>query len=173
VAVEDVGRIINPLTLHGQAIGAVVQGLGGALLEHFIYDEHGQLLTGSLADYLMPTASDFPCIRGGGARGKTRASQSARRQGGRRGWHHPGRRRHGQRGGGRAGVARGYAPRAATDATAGVGDDQDCRGKFVDGLSACENPSPFGSTGDTAYMAEPAVNAQFPPSRHFASSSLA
>jgi carbon-monoxide dehydrogenase large subunit len=63
VAVEDVGRIINPLTLHGQAIGAVVQGLGGALLEHFIYDEHGQLLTGSLADYLMPTASDFPCIR--------------------------------------------------------------------------------------------------------------
>jgi carbon-monoxide dehydrogenase large subunit len=63
VAVEDVGRIINPLTLHGQAIGAVVQGLGGALLEHFIYDEHGQLLTGSLADYLLPTASDFPSVR--------------------------------------------------------------------------------------------------------------
>jgi carbon-monoxide dehydrogenase large subunit len=63
VAVEDVGRIINPLTLHGQCIGAVVQGLGGALLEHFIYDEQGQLLTGSLADYLMPTASDFPSIR--------------------------------------------------------------------------------------------------------------
>ncbi len=63
LAVEDVGRIINPLTLHGQAVGAVVQGLGGALLEHFIYDEHGQLLTGSLADYLLPTASDFPSIR--------------------------------------------------------------------------------------------------------------
>jgi aerobic carbon-monoxide dehydrogenase large subunit len=63
VAVEDVGRIINPLTLHGQCIGAVVQGLGGAFLEHFIYDEEGQLLTGSLADYLMPTASDFPNIR--------------------------------------------------------------------------------------------------------------
>jgi carbon-monoxide dehydrogenase large subunit len=63
VAVEDVGRIINPLTLHGQCIGAVVQGLGGAFLEHFIYDEQGQLLTGSLADYLMPTASDFPNIR--------------------------------------------------------------------------------------------------------------
>jgi carbon-monoxide dehydrogenase large subunit len=63
VAVEDVGRIINPMTLHGQAIGAVVQGLGGALLEHFIYDTHGQLLTGSLADYLLPTASDFPSIR--------------------------------------------------------------------------------------------------------------
>jgi len=63
VAVEDVGRIINPLTLHGQCVGAVVQGLGGAFLEHFIYDEQGQLLTGSLADYLMPTASDFPNIR--------------------------------------------------------------------------------------------------------------
>jgi len=63
VAVEDVGRIINPLTLHGQTVGAVVQGLGGALLEQFIYDEHGQLLTGSLADYLLPTASDFPRIR--------------------------------------------------------------------------------------------------------------
>jgi carbon-monoxide dehydrogenase large subunit len=63
VAVEDVGRIINPLTLHGQAIGAVVQGLGGAFLEHFVYDENGQLLTGSLADYLMPTATDFPHLR--------------------------------------------------------------------------------------------------------------
>jgi carbon-monoxide dehydrogenase large subunit len=63
MAVEDVGRIVNPLTLHGQTVGAVVQGLGGALLEQFIYDDEGQLLTGSLADYLMPTASDFPRIR--------------------------------------------------------------------------------------------------------------
>ncbi|MEA2903050.1 MAG: aerobic carbon-monoxide dehydrogenase large subunit [Alphaproteobacteria bacterium] len=63
VAVEDVGRIINPLTLHGQCVGAVVQGLGGAFLEHFIYDEDGQLLTGSFADYMLPTATDFPKIR--------------------------------------------------------------------------------------------------------------
>jgi aerobic carbon-monoxide dehydrogenase large subunit len=63
VAVEDAGRIINPLTLHGQVVGAIVQGLGGAFLEHFVYDDEGQLLTGSLADYLMPTASDFPNIR--------------------------------------------------------------------------------------------------------------
>src|SRR5215467_12694461 len=63
VAVEDVGRIINPSTLHGQAVGAIVQGLGGALLEHFVYDAEGQLLTGSLADYLMPTADAFPRIR--------------------------------------------------------------------------------------------------------------
>jgi carbon-monoxide dehydrogenase large subunit len=63
VAVEDVGRIINPLTLHGQTLGAIVQGLGGAFLEHLVYDAEGQLLTGSLADYLLPTASDYPHIR--------------------------------------------------------------------------------------------------------------
>jgi aerobic carbon-monoxide dehydrogenase large subunit len=63
VAVEDVGRIINPATLHGQCIGAVIQGLGGALLEQFVYDAGGQLLTASLADYLMPTAPDVPRIR--------------------------------------------------------------------------------------------------------------
>ncbi len=64
VAVENCGRMINPLTLKGQLVGAVVQGLGGAFLEHLAYDEQGQLLTGSLADYLVPTASDFPKIRG-------------------------------------------------------------------------------------------------------------
>jgi carbon-monoxide dehydrogenase large subunit len=63
VAVEDVGRIINPAMLHGQAIGAIVQGLGGTFLEHLAYDEHAQLLTGSLADYLMPSASDFSAVR--------------------------------------------------------------------------------------------------------------
>ena len=63
VAVEDVGRIINPLTLHGQVMGSIVQGLGGAFLEHFIYDQEGQLLTGSFADYLLPTADNFPNIR--------------------------------------------------------------------------------------------------------------
>ncbi len=63
VAVEDVGRIINPAMLHGQAVGAIVQGLGGVFLEHLVYDDQGQLLTGSLADYLMPTAGDFPTVR--------------------------------------------------------------------------------------------------------------
>jgi len=63
VTVEDVGRIINPLTTTGQAVGAVVQGLGGAFLEHLQYDEDGQFLTGSLADYLLPTATDFPNIK--------------------------------------------------------------------------------------------------------------
>ncbi|MGH6678535.1 MAG: xanthine dehydrogenase family protein molybdopterin-binding subunit [Bradyrhizobium sp.] len=61
-AVEDVGRMINPLIAHGQMIGGIVQGLGGAFLDQFIYDEEGQLLNASLADYLLPTAGDFPTI---------------------------------------------------------------------------------------------------------------
>jgi carbon-monoxide dehydrogenase large subunit len=64
VAVEDVGRAINPAIVHGQAIGALVQGLGGVFLDHLIYDEDAQLLNASLADYLLPTATDFPNLRG-------------------------------------------------------------------------------------------------------------
>jgi carbon-monoxide dehydrogenase large subunit len=63
VTVEDVGKIINPLTAAGQAVGAVVQGLGGVFLEHLQYDADGQFLTASLADYLLPSATDFPRIR--------------------------------------------------------------------------------------------------------------
>jgi aerobic carbon-monoxide dehydrogenase large subunit len=63
LVVEDVGRIVNPLTLHGQAIGGAVQGLGGAFLENLVYDGNGQLLAGNLADYLIPTTTDFPRIR--------------------------------------------------------------------------------------------------------------
>ncbi|MCZ6591774.1 MAG: xanthine dehydrogenase family protein molybdopterin-binding subunit [Alphaproteobacteria bacterium] len=59
---KDVGRMINPATLRGQSVGAIVQGLGGTLLEHLVYDEDGQLLTGTLADYMLPTADDFPNI---------------------------------------------------------------------------------------------------------------
>ncbi len=63
VAVEDVGRIINPITLAGQSVGAVVQGLGGVFLEHLVYDAEGQPQATTLADYLMPTAGDVPRIR--------------------------------------------------------------------------------------------------------------
>ncbi len=62
VAVEDVGRIVNPKMLHGQTLGAIVQGLGGTLMEQFVYDDSGQLMTTSLAEYLMPTACEFPRI---------------------------------------------------------------------------------------------------------------
>ena len=63
LAVEDVGRIVNPLLLNGQMIGAIVQGLGGAFCEDLVYDGQGQLLSGSLADYALPRAGDFPRIR--------------------------------------------------------------------------------------------------------------
>jgi carbon-monoxide dehydrogenase large subunit len=63
LVVDDVGRVINPLTLHGQVIGAAVQGLGSVFGEQLVYDESGQLLVGSLADYLLPVATDFPHLR--------------------------------------------------------------------------------------------------------------
>ena len=64
IAIEDIGRVLNPLIVHSQALGAIVQGLGGTFLEHLRYDEEGQLLTASFADYLLPSATDFPNIRG-------------------------------------------------------------------------------------------------------------
>jgi aerobic carbon-monoxide dehydrogenase large subunit len=63
-ASEDIGLAVNPLVVHGQLIGSIVQGLGGVFLDHLVYDENGQFLTGTLADYLVPTATDFPVIRG-------------------------------------------------------------------------------------------------------------
>ena len=63
VGVDDVGRMINPMIVHGQKIGAIVQGLGGVFLEQLVYDENGQLLTGSLMDYALPRASYFPNVR--------------------------------------------------------------------------------------------------------------
>lgn len=63
VAVEDAGRVINPLTLHGQSVGGIVQGLGGALLENLSYGADGQMFSASFADYLMPLATDFPNVR--------------------------------------------------------------------------------------------------------------
>lgn len=63
VVVDDVGRIINPETLHGQVIGAAVQGMGSVFTEEIAYDENGQILVGSLADYMIPVATDYPTVR--------------------------------------------------------------------------------------------------------------
>ena len=60
VGVDDCGRIINPLTVHGQVHGGIAQGLGQALLEEAVYDESGQLITGTLMDYAIPKATDLP-----------------------------------------------------------------------------------------------------------------
>ena len=59
---HDCGVVINPMLVEGQIIGGTVQGVGGGLFERFAYDNEGQLLTGSLMDYLVPTASDVPDI---------------------------------------------------------------------------------------------------------------
>ncbi len=62
VCVEDTGRVINPLIVEGQVQGAIAQGIGGALLEHLVFDEAGQLLTGTLMEYALPTAADVPAF---------------------------------------------------------------------------------------------------------------
>ena len=60
--VEDCGRIINPRLVDEQLRGAIVQGIGAALFEHCVYDDAGQLLTGTMADYLVPMAAEMPDI---------------------------------------------------------------------------------------------------------------
>jgi carbon-monoxide dehydrogenase large subunit len=89
-AVDDVGRAVNPLILHGQTHGGIAQGVGQALWEHAYYDrETGQMLAGSFMDYAMPRADNFPSfdtaimevptptnklgVRGGGEGGTTPA----------------------------------------------------------------------------------------------------
>jgi carbon-monoxide dehydrogenase large subunit len=57
--VDDVGKVINPMIVEGQIQGGIAQGVGQALWEHGIYDENGQLVTGSLMDYAMPRADQL------------------------------------------------------------------------------------------------------------------
>ena len=59
---EDAGRLINPMIVDGQIHGGVAQGLGNALMEEIIYDDTGNILTATLADYIMPTAREMPTI---------------------------------------------------------------------------------------------------------------
>ena len=63
VAVDDVGRVINPMIVEGQVQGGVAQGIGQALLENAVYDKDGQLLSGSMMDYTMPRADNLPNIK--------------------------------------------------------------------------------------------------------------
>ena len=62
VALDDVGNVINPMIVEGMVHGGVAQGVGQALQEEAIYDDSGQLLTGSMMDYALPTAEDIPSI---------------------------------------------------------------------------------------------------------------
>jgi CO/xanthine dehydrogenase Mo-binding subunit len=65
VAVEDCGTVLNPLILEGQIHGGVAMGIGNAFYEKLVYDEYGQILNASLADYLLPTATEVPRIEVG------------------------------------------------------------------------------------------------------------
>jgi carbon-monoxide dehydrogenase large subunit len=65
VAIDDCGRVLNPLIVDGQVHGGVAQGLGQALWEQAVYDENGQLLTGEFTDYVMPRAHMMPWIESG------------------------------------------------------------------------------------------------------------
>jgi CO/xanthine dehydrogenase Mo-binding subunit len=56
----DIGRAVNPMLVQGQLAGGFAQGIGGALLEEFLYDERGEPLSVNFADYLMPTAREVP-----------------------------------------------------------------------------------------------------------------
>jgi carbon-monoxide dehydrogenase large subunit len=60
IAVDDAGNLINPLIVEGQIHGGLAQGIGQAMVEEAVYNDDGQLLTGSFMDYAMPRASDFP-----------------------------------------------------------------------------------------------------------------
>ncbi len=72
--VEDCGRIVNPLLVDEQVRGGVVQGIGGALYEHCVYSPDGQLLIGSMADYLVPMAFEMPDIEVGHVETPTKES---------------------------------------------------------------------------------------------------
>ena len=62
LVLEDVGRAVNPLLVHGQALGAAAQGIGGTLLEELAYNEDGQLLTTTLLDYPLPSSMEIPPV---------------------------------------------------------------------------------------------------------------
>lgn len=62
VAMDDFGNVVNPLIVTGQVQGGLAQGIGQALLENGVYDDYGQLLSGSLMDYAMPRADDLPTL---------------------------------------------------------------------------------------------------------------
>jgi CO/xanthine dehydrogenase Mo-binding subunit len=59
----DVGKAVNPMLIEGQIVGGCAQGIGGAMLEEFLYDERGEPLSVTLADYLMPTAREMPPVQ--------------------------------------------------------------------------------------------------------------
>ena len=112
VAVDDAGKLLNPLLAEGQVHGGIAQGVAQALLEEVIYDEDGQPKTTNFADYPVISAPELPVLRRG-PHGDADLGQRARRQGGRRVGHHRRHPRHLQRGDRRPQPPRHPPPRDA------------------------------------------------------------
>ena len=110
----DIGKAVNPKLVEGQIAGGLAQGIGGALLEEFLYDENGEPLSVTFADYLMPTAREMPRAFHPRHRGCAEPAQSARPEGRRR------RRRQSGRRGDRVGHRRRAAAPRRGDAIAGL-----------------------------------------------------
>ena len=150
IAIEDVGRVINPHIVHGQAIGALAQGLGGVFLDEIIYDSDGQILNTSLAEYLVPTASDFPNLRAHHDGTAALQDQPARRQGRGRGRHGGGGGDDRQRRFGGARAARCRGPRPAAVAGAAVAADQRLSKRH---RRHCERSEAIQSSSQQAWIA--------------------
>ena len=123
VAVDDVGKVINPMIVDGQVHGGIAQGVAQALWESAEYDDQGQLTTSSLMDYAIPKAGWFPDVRARPDRDADRR-QPARREGRGRDRHDRLDARGRERGRRRARAARDPAHRHAADAGARVARDR-------------------------------------------------
>ena len=84
LAVDDCGPAINPMLIDGQVHGGITHGIGQALFEQVVYDEDGQLVTGTFVDYALPTAAEVPSTRPTAPRPRRRSTRSASRASARR-----------------------------------------------------------------------------------------
>ena len=136
-AVDDVGRAINPMILHGQTHGAIAQGVGQALWEQCVVDaDSGQVMTGSFMDYAMPRSDILPTFKTG-ADGNTVAVESARRARRRRGRYDAGAGRRDQ-------CHRRRAEGLRRDAYGNAGDVRDVSGARSR-MASTRNPRTFGA----------------------------
>ena len=145
----DVGRAVNPMLVEGQIAGGFAQGLGGALLEEFLYDDRGEPLSVNFADYLMPTAREVPPLDVADHRGRAEPAQSARperrgrgrRQRGRRRDRLRHRRRHRHAGRGHAAAGDAAAPARDFEAHEVNGDSTSRRSAWARALASAESQS--------------------------------
>ena len=161
VAVHDCGTVVNPMTLAGHVRGGTAQGIGSAVYEHFHYDEDGQLLAGTYADYLIPTLKEVPAnIRVGHVETPSPFTEFGN-QGRRR--RRPDGRPAGDRGGsgGCAASAGGEGGRAADHADAAAGAHSGGDGRRVAVLAIRVWPEP-GVPGSGYVIRASRISVSFP-----------